>query len=64
MLELRLYRMEETGFSIVVPEHFNLNFTAQAFLQRKETKLFWLHRSLTPGFVLAELTLIHSKISN
>lgn len=42
--------------------NFNLDFTAQAFLQRKEAKLFQLHRSLTSGFVLAELALMHSKI--
>lgn len=44
--------------------YFNLDFTAQACLQRKETKLFRLHRSLTSGFLLAELALMHSKILN
>lgn len=42
----------------------NLDSTARAFLQRKETKLFQLHRSPTSGFVFAELVLMHSKILN
>lgn len=48
----------------VWPIYFNLDFTAQTFLQRKETKLFQLHRSPTSGFLLAELALMHSKILN